>query len=1295
MASNESSDVLPEPRLKLLPRDPGRVYCDICDNNWSNKTHKKKKQVFVADKEKVKARAKQWNQYDHEYSKVFNKVDWSQPSITQCDSCRRQFHSDSFMGSQEKQVEESTSTVTSPITTPTLVAASDAVPARYSSRKRCSYDTKRDVEEEKKCIICKTTKKDGKGRNIPVTLITLRDAKDNDHVAEKTLLEFAKIHVKHNTIYKEAAERILLVKTTKSLFNADVGYHKEQCYASFRHRKYLLMDNPTILDTTPDTPAKDSLLLLCELVQLHVICRQEVYALSDLRHAYDALRTSNCPILKVGEIKSRLLQEFPNEISINTSAHSKNKQEYVFPASSSLTPDFLEAAADGFGLSKTAVFRSAARRLHHALSKKQVKRKWPPTPQDILEDKDPFDADTYNFLAWIVDPHAPIGENGLAKLQSMRKAKKIGEMCRNIESLLPGGQPSMDQVLFSLRLHWKTATREPVDIASAFGYGITYTETLFIEDIWADWDRRQNSNIPSNIRKKTPTTVVADNIDWKNKDISGRETHNTNIILIQHQHHSLNEEGSKEEGSKVFLEPNYNFERKKHRSFKSNETNTETSFPCRKVNPEKFTIEGCVSPVAIEYVQASRKTIAWMLCRRGNDTGNLVPGWSAFQSLTSNKPKLCEVNVGYHPAIHDTPTKYETILKVLKITDEIMKELELGHIFLEVDQAIYTKILDAKFYLLHTAADNAFKNVIVRMGGFHVILCLMRSIYSRYRGYGFIELLAQVGTLGGPGTIEKGLNGGDVKAGVRLYKLLFEALYRIKFRYLEEVAIIPEDENISSFLTQIQEARGKLSFEMIQKLINSPQIQYYQSFVEGDMAHWIDSFLEMVDLLLNIIHFQRTGNWNGFLECVYKFLPYCFSLNRKNYARNLSYYYMNMLDLKRRNKEAYQYLENGGFTGSLTGSSHSNIPCDQVIETTINRYSKSTGGITGKTEDKDASERWVRLNPYMCALKEHMDSKIKKKRNGVHIEIGSKRKKKDETDVALIVETLNAWVPDLYCKDKQLTNISNGIQASEELVNNSRSVTNRGVTERDAFFSRISTADDLDGSGDLKYNDPIKKQPLVTFAAKKTKENTFSIPEDEGLSFGDILARYDQKFLDLSFLCMFPIYSRPWAICNEREKAGLNSKSLFRNGLQKLSPVAAVGEQEAPIIHTFVVDAMKVVRMVGVAKLQPPTFLSWTKRFLNNIMSLKAEVIHIVFDRYSLEVDLTRPSKGRGKTSERKYVSSLTQIIPLTKSDWQSFLSNDANKYQLVKLVTDYILSNEFIVHCPIYVTKDEKCFRK
>ena len=53
----------------------------------------------------------------------------------------------------------------------------------------------------------------------------LRSTVSGNYIAEETLRKYADIHFKHNTKYKDAAERILLVGGTSSLFSADVGYH--------------------------------------------------------------------------------------------------------------------------------------------------------------------------------------------------------------------------------------------------------------------------------------------------------------------------------------------------------------------------------------------------------------------------------------------------------------------------------------------------------------------------------------------------------------------------------------------------------------------------------------------------------------------------------------------------------------------------------------------------------------------------------------------------------------------------------------------------------------------------------------------------------------------------------------------------------------------------------------------------------------------------------------------------------------------------------------------------------------
>ena len=130
----------------------------------------------------------------------------------------------------------------------------------------------------------------------------------------------------------------------------------------------------------------------------------------------------------------------------------------------------------------------------------------------------------------------------------------------------------------------------------------------------------------------------------------------------------------------------------------------------------------------------------------------------------------------------------------------------------------------------------------------------------------------------------------------------------------------------------------------------------------GEMPAWIESFIEMVNLLLNIIHFQRIGNWEGYLQCLHEFLPWCFALNRQNYARDLSYCLMDMKNLEFKNPEAYEYLKGGGFSASLSGEKHTQIPMDQIIETTINRSCKEVGGLIGQTENKGATQRWNRTH---------------------------------------------------------------------------------------------------------------------------------------------------------------------------------------------------------------------------------------------------------------------------------------------------------------------------------------------
>ena len=85
---------------------------------------------------------------------------------------------------------------------------------------------------------------------------------------------------------------------------------------------------------------------------------------------------------------------------------------------------------------------------------------------------------------------------------------KVLQRIQNIKALLPYTLPSKDQLLLSLAMHRKTGSSDVVDTLQCPGTGTSYSETLFVEDKWAEWSQYQSNLIPSNIISGVPTTCI-------------------------------------------------------------------------------------------------------------------------------------------------------------------------------------------------------------------------------------------------------------------------------------------------------------------------------------------------------------------------------------------------------------------------------------------------------------------------------------------------------------------------------------------------------------------------------------------------------------------------------------------------------------------------------------------------------------------------------------------------------------------------------------------------------------------
>ena len=165
------------------------------------------------------------------------------------------------------------------------------------------------------------------------------------------------------------------------------------------------------------------------------------------------------------------------------------------------------------------------------------------------------------------------------------------------------------------------------------------------------------------------------------------QTHHTNSVLVQKYDLAENL-------SNVYLDGDYNFERKNHQSYKSSTPVLSNFYLKRgsaerlKYNPVKNKGE-CIKSFLYSPVEAHA------LITKGKQR---VRSWNGFYELVSRQ-ELDRITIGYLPPLPFSPTETKVIAKDIRRLQDIMKELETDFIFIEADQAIYTKLLNVVFTL--------------------------------------------------------------------------------------------------------------------------------------------------------------------------------------------------------------------------------------------------------------------------------------------------------------------------------------------------------------------------------------------------------------------------------------------------------------------------------------------------------------------------------------------------------------------------------------------------------------------
>ena len=249
---------------------------------------------------------------------------------------------------------------------------------------------------------------------------------------------------------------------------------------------------------------------------------------------------------------------------------------------------------------------------------------------------------------------------------------------------------------------------------------------------------------------------------------------------------------------------------------------------------------------------------------------------------------------------------------------------------------------------------------------------------------------------------------------------------------------------LDSKTAAVEELKLNLGLEKSTALLESDDIQrWYEMFtwfVESmtnngsDLSKFWLSYLELCELLLNLIFATRSGNWKLYLACIEEVIPWTFAYDRQNYARYLIPFLNDMRSLPNKMPEVQNAFENGEFSVQMEDKNpFGRNEADKTIENTINRDCKTGGGYIGFSANLAATQRWVlnasRRGSYRKLLREHLAIKPN---NYVHKELVPSRIKTDIEAVDRVINLCeNVFKNPL--DEGELISLSTGLEATADI----------------------------------------------------------------------------------------------------------------------------------------------------------------------------------------------------------------------------------------------------------------------
>ena len=761
---------------------------------------------------------------------------------------------------------------------------------RSSGRQQCGGQQR--LFPQDKCLFCDKSTKYLPSSKVKDKLVTCQT-----DCADDSIKEAASKKSDFEMIGRIAA---------MNLAAREARYH-ESCRRSYLRRDdrphhAASIDEETAGMTAVRLAHEDTFALLCSYITEEVIEGRKVLRMSMLRKTYLGYLESKHPEhynenYTSQKLKCKLVNHFGEQIQFWLPA-ATSKSELVF----SSQIDVGEAVDIAFeaATSDARILQRAAEILNKQINDKWLQSRdmpWPPSASFLKTGAVSPPNSLTDFLRQTVTGRRSSNNSDRVNRLSESIAEDICSAATRAQWTMP------KHILLSMSIRQLTGKEEVITILNRYGHCQSYTKVLELETAIANRIHMNDSLLPSNISK---VGNVVSHLCWDNFDVNeatpsgSGTTHITHGIIVQEIDQAATE-----------TMPLTSMVKTKERSFKHVPQQLPACYSKKKAAPV-ITASHITSNSDNATYKLQSTEILWMICRGLYNNNARVPDWSGWVSSTAASSNESLSNIGYMTPIFNPATDSSTVQQCLMTSMEATAKISQEYTFVTFDLAM-AKIA----YNIVWSMPEKFKNVIIHLGGFHIMCSYMGALGKMMTGTGFEEVVVESGVCAS-GSINQVISGKHYNRAMRVHHHMMDAVSRLLIKKFVE-----QCEYGSKVLPQIALFTSDVNFENMGEVLRNGTVQeHIASFAkfmddirEGVNGKTAQLWLQYVDCVWTLLKFLKAikeNNFQDYVASLRQLCPLLFAADRLQYARYLPLYYSQLTNLQNSHPRSEELLQHYG-----------------------------------------------------------------------------------------------------------------------------------------------------------------------------------------------------------------------------------------------------------------------------------------------------------------------------------------------------------------------------------------------